>query len=84
MSDIFQLLTNDDSFIETGIVERYLGNGKYEVRIGGRHLAVRSAVEQFFTNGTCVVINKVTNSRYIVGITGQFDIRTRKEVVIDA
>jgi hypothetical protein len=84
MSDIFQLLTNDDSFLETGTVEEYLGNSKYGVRVRGRYLTVRSAVERLFANGTCVVINRVANLRFIVGVTGQFDIKTEKEVVVDA
>ncbi len=84
MHDIIQSLTREDSVIETGTIDEYIGGGKYRLRMKGRELVVRSAVPQIFNNSTRVVINRVGDSRYIIGATGQMEGRIEKEIVIDA
>lgn len=84
MHDIIQSLTNKESVIETGTIDEYIGGGKYRLRMKGRELIVRSAVSQLFNDGTRVVINRVGDSRYIIGATGQMEGRIEKEIVINA
>lgn len=86
MSDIVQLLIGKEkSIIESGTIEEYLGAEKYRVVLGGgRRLIIRSAVQRAFNNGARVVINKVKDSRYIIGTTGHTDTATAREVVINA
>jgi hypothetical protein len=86
MSDIVQLLIGkEESIIESGTISEYLGAGKYRVVLGGgRQLIIRSAVQRFFNNGARVVINKIRDSRYIIGVTGHTDTATAREVVINA
>ena len=84
MHDIIQSLTREDSVIETGTIDEYIGGGKYRLGMKGRELVVRSAVSQIFNNNTRVVISRVGDSRYIIGATGQMEGRIEKEIVIDA
>jgi hypothetical protein len=86
MSDIVQLLTGSErSIIESGTIEEYLGAEKYRVVLGGgRRLIIRSAVQRVFNVGARVVINKIRDSRYIVGTTGHTDTATAREVIINA
>ena len=84
MSDIIQLLREQDRpVIETGTIEEYLGSSMYRVKIRGRALTVRSAVERSFPVGLRVVINRTESTRYIIGSSGQFDNKERKEVIIN-
>jgi hypothetical protein len=85
MSDFVQFLTGNKSFIETGTVEDYFGNGKYRVTVGGQQLIIRSALDAWaFTMGDRVIINRVGDLRYIVGATGQSNTVVEKEIVINA
>jgi hypothetical protein len=84
MHDIIQSLTRKDAVIETGIIDGYLGHGKYRLQINGRKLVVRSAVDRLFENGVRVVVNRTGEAYYIVGPTGQLANQVKREVVIDA
>ena len=84
MSDIVQYLTGEKTFVETGTVENYLGKGKYWVKLKERRLVIRSVVERLFGVGDRVVINRIGDMRYIVGVTGHSHTATAREVVIDA
>ena len=84
MPDIVQYLTGEKTFVETGTIDQYLGNGRYRVKLKDRPLIIRSAVERLFSVGARVVINRIGDMRYIVGATGHAATANFKEVVIDA
>jgi hypothetical protein len=84
MHDIIQSLTKKESVIETGTVDEYLGDGKYRIQMNGRKILVRSAVVRLFDNGVRVVINRIGDTYYIIGATGQLENKIEREIVIDA
>lgn len=82
MPDVFQFLASEDSVIETGIVDTYLGNNRYRVISGGTSRILRSAVNEKLESGSRVVINRTRNDRYIIGATNQLQTRTQNEIVV--
>lgn len=84
MSDFFRKLLNvEESQIETGFVDRYLGKGKYRVNMSGVKRVLRSAVKGKIGAGERVVINRKGQDRYIIGATQQLQTRKENEIIVD-
>jgi len=83
MSDIFQYLASGNSYIETGVIQALLGDNLFSVKINGKTFVIRSAINSALRIGDQVVINVVSNHRYIVGSLNRFKIQKEKEIVIN-
>lgn len=83
MSDFFRFLTAENSFIETGFVDKYLGKGRYRVNMNGTKRILQSALREKLIPGMRVIINRTGQDRYIVGTTRQLQTRAENEVVVD-
>ena len=83
MFDLFQSV-NGGAYIETGVVDGFIGENVYRVKIGSRFLKVTATVNTGQLNrGANVVINRTEAGRYIVGTTKQLKSQSLQEVIID-
>lgn len=82
MSDIFSLLKQQESVIETGIIDSVLESNFYRVLIGRRFVRMKSVIGTKLHPGQRVIINKIKNNLYIVGAADSFSKKTKKEIII--
>lgn len=85
MPDIFSIIkeADEESKIESGVIESDLGKGRYQVRVKGRFINIRSAVNEKLKAGQRVVINRTENNKYIIGSMGWVRTQNKKEFIVD-
>lgn len=83
MSDLFQQLAKEESFIEIGEVEETVGKNKYSVTVRGKKSVLLSTVDKALQIGELVVINRTSKESYIIGTTNKKKSHVKKEIIVN-
>jgi len=83
MSNLFQQLAEEESFIEMGEVEKIIGEKRYHINIKGRTSVILSTIDKPLQIGELVVVNRTPKESYIIGTTNKKKSHLKKEIIVN-